>query len=267
MSYSNYYPSTGMLHVSLPAIMGTRMDALLFGDDRGLLENIWNSTEIALRSLEKMLNRFDPESEVSVVNNRAQFSAVGLSDDLWRILQDCRRYHESTDGYFDVTAHDFDKIIFMNESHHMLFSKYGISLDFGACGKGYALKRVCQQLEEAGIQRALVNFGNSSVLAVGAHPHGDSWPVGIECPSDSARLTTIHLRDTSLSVSGNTPSHPSHIMNPKTSKYITGDRMVAVVAHDPVDADVLTTAWIASGSEVLPDWMSKFRIQNTYNIK
>ena len=267
MRYSNYYPSSCLLHVSLPMLMGTRMDVLLFGDDRQRLETVWDDAETELRSLEKMLNRFDPQSEVSTVNNHAQLSKVRLSDELWNILLECRQYHKRTDGYFDVTWQDFDKIDFGEGSHDIHFIKQGMFLDFGAYAKGYALKCLRKRLEAAGIKRALVSFGNSSVLALGAHPHGDSWSVGIDDPSNGAVLTTVQLCDAALSVSGNTPAHPSHIMNPKTSERITGDRMVAVVADDPVDADVLSTAWIASGSEVLPDWMLKFNLKITYNLK
>ena len=247
--------------------MGTRIDVLLFGDDRQRLESVWDDAESELRSLEKMLNRYDPQSEVSTVNNKAQFSAVGLSDELWRIMLDCRRYHEDTDGFFDVTRKDFDTIVFREESQSIVFDKSGIILDFGGYAKGYALKIVRERLEAAGIKRALVSFGNSSVLAIGSHPYGDSWQVGIEDPVNGAVLSSIQLCDTSLSVSGNTPSRPLHIMNPKTSGLIAGDQMVAIIADDPVDAEVLTTAWIASGNEAPPDWMLKFNLKNTYRIK
>ena len=239
------------------------MDALLFGDDRGLLELAWEGMEKELRLLEKMLNRFDRESEVTEVNNHAQLTAVRLSDGLWEILLDCRRYHEMTDGYFDITRKDFEQIVFIEEAQSILFDQYGMLLDFGGYAKGYALKCLRKRLEEAGIKRALVNFGNSSVLALGTHPHGDSWSIGMDAPADSF----IPLRDASLSVSGNMPSREAHIVNPKTSELITGPQMVAIVADDPVDAEVLTTAWIASGQLDPPDWMLKFNLKKKYRIK
>ena len=267
MSYSNYYLSSGFLHVSVPMLMGTQMDALLFGDDRRQLEKVWKSAENELILLEKMLNRFDPESEISKINTNAQFSEVRISDELWNILLDCRRYHKNTDGFFDITCRDFEKIIFKDDSKSIHFDQYGMFFDFGAYGKGYALKGIRHQLELAGIKRALVNFGNSSVLALGAHPHGDSWPVGVVDPANGSTIQTISLFNNALSVSGNTLSRQSHIINPKTSELVTGDRMVAVVTDDPIDADVLTTAWIASENETVPDWMLKFDLKNTYKIK
>jgi thiamine biosynthesis lipoprotein len=247
--------------------MGTRLDVLLFGDDRQQLEYVWNDAEAELKRLEKMLNRFDRESEVAKVNTDAQFSSVRLSDELWKILLDCRRYCELTDGYFDVTLSDFGKIIFMEESHSILMDEYGLMLDFGGYAKGYALKCVRERFAGAGIERALVNFGNSAVLALGTHPYGDSWPVCIEDPYDRTAPVKIDLRNASMSVSGNTPSNPEHIVNTKTSEFVRGDRMVAVVSDDPVDAEVLTTAWVASGNGQKPDWMEKFKLKNIYKIR
>jgi Membrane-associated lipoprotein involved in thiamine biosynthesis len=266
MRYTNFYSSSGLYHVSLPLLMGTRLDVLMFGEDRQQLDIIWNKVETELLRLEKMLNRFDNSSEVANINHKAQFSSVQLSEELWLIVKDCRRYYELTDGYFDVTLLDFSKVIMMEESRSISFDKYGLTLDFGGYAKGYALRYVRQCLDEAGIKRALVNFGNSSVLAIGAHPYGDSWPVGIENPSTGTVMTTISLCDTSMSVSGNTPSQKKHIINKDTSGFVEGDIMVAAVCDDPVDAEVLTTAWIASGKNDIPDWANKFNLKNTYKI-
>ena len=267
MRYTNFYPSSGLYHVSLSLLMGTRLDVLLFGDDRLLLEHVWDNAEAELIRLEKMLNRFDSASEVSKVNSGAHFSSVQLSDELWEIMLDCKRYYELTDGCFDVTLSDFGKVIFMDESHSIGFDKYGLALDFGGYAKGYALKCVRRHLDEAGIKRALVNFGNSSVLALGAHPFGDNWPIGIEDPFNGAVMMTINLCDTSMSVSGNTPSHKQHIVNKDASGLVAGDVMVAVVSDDPVDAEVLTTAWIASGKDNIPCWTGNFDLRNTYKIR
>ena len=267
MRYSNYYTSSGLFHVSLPLLMGTRMDVLLFGGDKQQLATLWEDVEKDLWRMEKMLNRFDTESEVSMVNDNAQFSAVQLSNELWNIMLECRRYYEWTDGYFDITKSDFGKIIFMNDSQSILFDKYGMMLDFGGYAKGYALKWMHKRFKDVGIKRALVNFGNSSVLAMGAHPYGDCWPIAIEDPLDGTLLKTINLCDVSMSVSGNTLIRQQHIMNPKTSEYVTGDRMVAVIAGDPVVAEAMTTAWLATGEENLPDWKEMFNFNNTYSIK
>jgi thiamine biosynthesis lipoprotein len=267
MRYANYYPSSGLYHVSLPLLMGTRLDVLLFGEDRRQLESLWSDTEAVLYRQEKMLNRFDAESEVAKVNDDAQYASVRLSEELWEILIDCRRYRELTDDFFDITLSDFSKLTIVEESHHMLFGQYGMMLDFGGYAKGYALRCMRNRFLEAGIERALVNFGNSSVLAIGTHPYGECWSVGIEDPVGGTLITTLNLKDTSMSVSGNTPARPHHIVNTKKSVVSEGEMMVVIVSDDPVDAEVLTTAWIASGEEQAPGWMNHFDLKNTYRIR
>ena len=256
--HTHFYPSSGLYHVSLRHLMGTRLDALLLGSDPTHLESVWATIETELRRMEKMLNRFDPESEIAQVNAQATFTAVRLSDELWDILQDCRQYHARTAGYFDVALSHFNQLIWMEASQSILFNKYGMRLDFGGYAKGYAMRCVRKHLIEEGVQCALINFGDSAVLAVGTHPHGDCWPVGIAYAQPHETQTTIQLRDNALSVSGNTPAHVPHIVNPKNRQWITSGTKVAVVADDPLDAEVLTTAWIASGEEETPAWMEAF---------
>ena len=267
MGYSNFYPSSGMFHASLPMLMGTRIDVLLFGDNSSQLENVWECMEMELRRFEKLLNRFDPESEVANINKYAHFSKFNLSDELWDIMLDCRQYYEKTDGFFDITHSNFEKIVFFDKTHDILLDKYGMILDFGGYAKGYALKYVRKALREAGVERALVNFGNSSVLALGAHPYSDSWPICLDDLSIINGQSSFLLNDASLSVSGNTSSLKPHIFNPKTGELIGGAKLVAIVAEDPLDAEVLTTAWIASDYHHKPEWMLTFNLINTYRIK
>ena len=35
-------------------------------------------------------------------------------------------------------------------------------------------------LSEAGVAQAVINFGDSSITAIGHHPYGEWWPVGVE---------------------------------------------------------------------------------------
>lgn len=43
--------------------------------------------------------------------------------------------------------------------------------------KGYALEKIRELLQQYEIENALVNMGNSSVLALGHHPLADGWKV------------------------------------------------------------------------------------------
>jgi thiamine biosynthesis lipoprotein len=258
--YTNYYPASQLFHGSVQSVMGTRLDALLFGDSATALEALWQQTVHETRRLERLLSRFDAEGDLYRINRDAAFYPVTVTEELWGVLQDCRRYFELTDGCFDVTRGRFPQVEF-DDRYRTVYLKDGATVDLGGCGKGYALRRVRQLLERAGVRRALVNFGDSSVLAVGAHPHGDCWPVGVRNPYTGEPAGSFRLRDASLSVSGNTPARGAHIVRPETGHYVTGRKCVAAVAADPVEAEVLTTALMAAGREQAAGTVKRFDIK------
>ena len=233
MAYSNYYAASGLFHGSMSSVMGTQFDILMVGSDPRLLGTVWEKVESEVQRLDKMLNRFDPESEVSFVNREAGHYPVTVGEELWNIF-------------------------FFSESLH---------IDLGGYGKGYALAKIRELLEENGIGKALVNFGNSSVLAVGTHPCGEYWPVGLDNPFTKERIADLKLSDSSLSISGNMPSHPRHIVNPHTGTFVEDKKMVSVVAKDPVVAEILTTAFMICGDERVPVIASQFDIYEKHVYK
>jgi thiamine biosynthesis lipoprotein len=262
MSYTNYYAKKNMLHVSEAFIMGTQLDALIFGKNCRTLLSFWERAEENLRLLEKKLNRFDPDSEVSMINKEAQFNDVIISYRFRDLIYECVKYRMLTNGYFDITKHK-DDVYDLGINYYqynkpcIVFRRFGMSLDFGGIGKGFALRELRDSMQRNNITSALVNFGNSSTLAVGTHPDGDCWKIGIEDPwNKGVTLKTVELKDASLSVSGNLPGRPLHIINPNTGRYFAGRTMAAAIARDPVEAEVATTALLAcldDDSKVLPD--------------
>ncbi|KAB6330869.1 FAD:protein FMN transferase, partial [Bacteroides xylanisolvens] len=54
-----------MFHGFIPHIMGTRFDILLIHSDIDRLNTLWADIAYELERLDKILNRFDPHSEVS----------------------------------------------------------------------------------------------------------------------------------------------------------------------------------------------------------
>ena len=195
MAYSNYYAASGLFHGSMSSVMGTQFDILMVGNDPRLLGTVWEKVESEVQRLDKMLNRFDPESEVSFVNREAGHYPVTVGEELWNILLNCKRYNELTEGNFDITLQGFDQVLLTEEDKSIFFFSESLHIDLGGYGKGYALAKIRELLEENGIGKALVNFGNSSVLAVGTHPCGEYWPVGLDNPFTKERIADLKLCD------------------------------------------------------------------------
>lgn len=242
---------------------------LLTGVDEKRGSNIWERVGSELVRLDKMLNRFDPASEVSRVNRSAAETKVEVSNDFWTILKDCGKYHRLTNKLFDVTLSDFSKINFYPESRSVSFESSEISLDFGGYAKGYALEKIKTLLHQEGIQNALINFGNSSILGLGHHPYGDCWQVSIENPFKAGEtLGVFELKNQALNTSGNTPIYAKHIINPLTRKFSSERKCICVITVNACDGEVLTTALFTADTHEKQKILSKFDVEKfkEYNL-
>lgn len=263
-STANYFESSLMFHGSLSVVMGTRFDIVLIGAEEKKSRQIWGKISEELKRLDKMLNRFDGQSEIATINASAFSSEVYVSDEFWKILMDCKRYNKVTLGLFDITLKDFSRIIFHENSQSISFSTAETSLDLGGYAKGYAMEKVKAILKTMSIEHAFVDFGKSSVLALGHHPYGDHWAVSVENPNKQGEiLAEIKLKDKALSTSGNMPTHTKHIINPLTGTYSEERKIVCVVTENSIDAEVLTTSLMVANSVEKEEIISQFNIEKT----
>lgn len=259
--YFNYYERSLMFHGSLVNIMGTKFDIIIIGKTNNESEEIWIRIEQELRRLNFMMNRFDPASEISKINSQSINNEFKVSDEMWCILNNCKYYHEQTLGLFDITLKDFNTIQFNKRNKTISFSKSNIQLDLGGYAKGYGLKKIQKILEAYNIDQCFVNFGNSSILGIGNHPFGDAWKVSIENPFNiNTIVDEISISNASLSVSGNTPSYSRHVVIPKSGKSEVDNKLVSVLMHDPLDAEVLSTAFLIASKIEREQLIDRFRI-------
>lgn len=55
-------------------------------------------------------------------------------------------------------------------------------LDVGGIAKGFAIDIAVNKLKDAGLETAIINIGDSSIITIGTKPSGDEWGVGIAQP-------------------------------------------------------------------------------------
>lgn len=262
-----YYKDEAMFHGFIPHIMGTRFDILLIHSDIDRLNTLWTNIIKKLEQLDKILNRFDPYSEVSQINSHTSQSKIQISTEMESILQLCSYYYETTSHLFDITLKDFSKIQFHNQQH-ISFISPDISLDFGGFAKGYALKKIKKIIEQENVSHAFINFGNSSILGIGHHPYGDCWKVSFLNPYNQSLLKEFSLRDTALSTSGNTFQYSGHILNPLTGIFNEQRKASSILSSDPLEAEVLSTVWMIADEQEQKKISGKFNnIETTlYNL-
>jgi thiamine biosynthesis lipoprotein len=164
---------------------------------------------------------------------------VPLDDDLFDLLDACRRLHEQTGGAFDPTVGPLmaawrlqadaggdapasvedarrvvgmDKVVLDRRERTVRFAEPGVSLDLGGVAKGDALDGAAAILRDLGVASALLHAGTSTVVAIGEPPAEGREP-SVATPADVPRgwriaigaepgAPTVALRDAALSVSG-----------------------------------------------------------------
>ncbi len=124
------------------------------------------------------------------------------------------------------------------------------TLDVGAVAKGYAARRICEKLREAGVDGYVVSIGGS-VSCIG-DADGKPWRVGIENPrpeSEDEYALMLEASDVSVVTSGSYQRYYTvggknyhHIIDSETLMPPESFLSVSVICDDPALGDALSTA-------------------------
>ncbi|MBR1706239.1 MAG: FAD:protein FMN transferase [Bacteroidales bacterium] len=231
-----------VFHGSVHLVMGTRLDLITCGAPLPEVRPVWAALLRSADRIGRLLDRFSPDSELSRLNTGAM-QGVGVSREMAEVLRLAEAYWEQTGGLFDVSGGFMSRI---EVTERDTVSLYGHPLDFGGFAKGYFLREAAGLLREAGIKDAYLDFGGSSIWAAGCHPFGDCWKVSLPDPYTGIILDEMALRDQAMSTSGNTPRYSGHIRNPLSGAAVTERKLTVVTAPDPLDAEILSTAYMVA---------------------
>lgn len=250
--------------------MHTRVDILLVCDktEAELLEII-NDISTELERLERIGNYYNPESELYEVNRIAATQEVTISKELCEMIDICLQYHEKTDGCFDITIksplyheHTIKSVSLSTDKQTIFYKEQNTQIDLSGFLKGYALDRIKHILNNHHIKDALVNMGNSSVLAIGNHPHGKGWKVSFSDYTSEDDDLSICLKDECLTTSGNNTEARKHIISPKTGKYVEGKKQIALITEDGTVGEILSTSLFAAATP-----LQQKQLINNFHIK
>ncbi len=267
--------------------MGTRFHALLPGMDDDTAERVFYLMKDEVLRIEKKLSRFLPDSDISRLNKHAKEKPVIVDDEIFDILNACRFCWQLTDGAFDLTLRplmDFWKnqpqsnaevdefaqlkknlglqhVNVDDEKKSVQFSNNQIEIDLGGFGKGYALEKIGELLSDASVESAFISFGESSVLAAGNHPAGDSWKIGMnDYLNPGKSIHEFRVSGGSVSTSSNffvadngMLKNHRHVIDPKTGEPIEQLRSVSVCSESPLLAEMLSTAFLVLPEEKIED--------------
>lgn len=134
------------------------------------------------------------------------------------------------------------------EPRRIRFLKPGMAVTLNGIAQGYITDRVVELLRANGIERTLVDMGE--VRALGRHPDGAPWSVGLEDAVFPGHIAaTIPLDNRAVSTSGGYGFHfdPAgrfdHIFDPHSGATSDEFLPVSVVAGTATTADALSTAF------------------------
>ncbi len=267
---------------SRPA-MGTIFTIYLYAPDGEQAGAYFEVAFEEIERLEEALSNYRASSELSRINRLAAREAVTTDPEVFQLLQRSLDHSRRSDGAFDITVGPLMRAwgFFRGQGRYpaadelaqarasvgwqhvaldattrtVRFLVPELELDLGAIGKGYAVDRVAGLLRELGVKSALVDAGSSTIYAIGAPPGKQGWNVRVPQPGEGSRaISTVVLRDASLSTSGNYENFfrlngrtYCHIMNPRSGEPVQGMLQTTVIAPEATDSDALSTAMFVMG--------------------
>lgn len=235
--------------------------------------------------LERIFSRFDPDSELSRLNQLADQQPVPVSEEFFEIVSQGLFYSSCSGGAFSITLTPVlslwetcelenrfpgqeelktafeltrtDLILLDKTLRTVRFGKSGVALDFGGFVKGYAVDRAREILHSGGIHSALINAGTSSIAACGSLTSEEGWRIGIRHPGDEHRVVLIlSLTDQTISTSGTYERRfiigdqtASHLIDPRTGEPLEGVISATAVGESAAQAEVVSKILACLGLE------------------
>ena len=185
--------------------------------------------------LEQTLSRFIENSDISRVNHLAAGESTIVGFETMQCLLLARVMYDETAAAFDVSVGTgFTHLELVPEEFRVVARLDGVRLDLGAIGKGYAVDRMADVLEDWEVTRVLIQSGASSVLALDPPDGQNGWPLTLSDPGPDGRvMARLSVRQCALGASG----------------IRKGDHIVNARSGTPVRSR--SAAWVSAPREVL----------------
>lgn len=270
------------VHQSTQALMGTRVDLALQGDDSLALPSAAQAAFAEMARLTDMMNRYRSTSVVNAINLAAGLQPVSVPPELFSVLQMARQAGKTSGGNFDVTVGslrdwdfnpnhpgiptaqqisaqlrlvDQEKGLVLNERAGTAYlTQRGMRLDLGGIAKLPILQAGMQQLQRLGVRNAMIN-GGGDVMVMG-QLNGRAWRVGLRDPRQPEKLLgVVALNQGFVAASGDYErfvmhqgKRLHHILDPRTGYPTQGPHGVALISDQMEQINGLGAAIMVAGA-------------------
>lgn len=261
-------------------VMGTLLDITLYRHDAQRARKTLDEAFSLAQKLDDLLSNYKPQSEVSRLNGKAGQGRVKISPELFELLNWAKSLSQRTGGAFDITvgplmnlwedAHEKRELpssdsikaagLLVGAHHITLHSNFevemapkGVKIDTGGIGKGYAVDKIVELFRTRAINRALINFGHSSIYALGSPPQAHAWKLLTQFPGQSP-LGILNLNNQAFSASDSLGGSfeiagrkYGHIIDPRTGIPVTQRIQAVVLTPSATEGEALGKYVILEG--------------------
>lgn len=266
------------------ATMGTTYRIVYF--DPGKQRNFGLAVDSLLQEINRSINTYDPQSEISLFNNSEKGVCVRLPF-LHMILRKAKAIHKQSGGAFDPTImplvnawgfgpgdsfsptrKQIDSLRAMVGFDYVRFSRSrvrktrpGVQLDMGGIGQGFGADMIFNFLQDQGIEHMLVELGGEGMVSGRNLTKNKPWMIGILDPNSTVDQqffkAYVTLTDGAFTTSGNYFNYRvidgqkfGHTIDPVSGYPVQHSLLsVSVFADDCTIADAWATAFMVMGTE------------------
>ncbi len=261
-------------------LMGTVVYLTIVADESGVAEAAARACWSRMSTLEAMLSRFQPRSEVSRLNSAGRLEKP--SEPLLTLLEESHAMSLGSDGAFDITigplvelyqAHaaqgslpsadavretlrlvDYRRIA--RDSSTVVLTRSGMRITLDAIAKGYIVDAGVAELRAHGMCNVLIEAGGD-LMASGRKAPNTPWEVGIESPRAGHQgfMATCGLVDRAMCTSGDYQQYYSsdhrefHVLDPRRGHSPRQLASASVSAPTAMLADALATTCMVLGPQ------------------
>lgn len=257
------------------AALGARSTVTLYGRSRAEARTALADTLGELRRLERIFSLYDEASSLVRLNRAGVLD--GPPRELVQLLAQASAYSKLTGGAFDVTMQPLwqlysdhfarapqdaagpdenalaealarvDYRLVRIAPDRLAYSAPGMAISLNGIAQGTVTDRVASLLAGRGFAHALINLGE--IRAVGTHPDGRPWRIGINDPDSDAIVRRLSISGAAVATSGpagyrfGAGGRFNHLIDPRSGACAARYRTMTVTAPTATRADALSTAF------------------------
>jgi thiamine biosynthesis lipoprotein len=239
-------PTTGLdAHRFGHAAMATVFEVICAHEERSYAGQAAHAAFELVDDLERELSRFIANSDVSRINALTAGQSTRVSPSTMECLEIARRMYILTHRAFDISlGSGLESLELQPEEFLVRAGSDGIRVDLGGIGKGYAIDRMAELLDEWEVTRTLFHGGFSSVRARDAPPSRDGWPLTLSAPGPGDDRDRIRISACQIALSASGTQKGAHIRDPRNGRPVDGGAAWAALPC-PSGADSAATGeWI-----------------------